>query len=263
MKLAVFVDGPNLMGSLWSLNLNVDDYQSFYNHVTEETVREWRTCIVGDGDPPALVWRVFWYQVGSIDEFHFDNPAFEKSLRRAFDGNTELKRTFVSIAENENPGQSPEAAEEIAWKTCFMEGREWYEKKKLHVRKMNQFNRAVRNNTRFVDIVEAGHWKIDLIGKRVEEKGVDTSLAVDLATMTDSYDVAVVLSGDADMLPSIDHAKKKGKHIGIAELINDAYEGPKGQQSSARLRNYADFTVSIKRTELVRLGIGMEKQQNP
>ena len=77
--------------------------------------------------------------------------------------------------------------------------------------------------------------------------------------MTDSYDVAVVLSGDADMLPSINHAKKhKGKQIGIVELKND--DDSRGQQSSARLRNHADFVVSIGKTELLGEGICAERQ---
>ncbi len=259
MKFAVFVDGPNLMGSLWNLNLNVENYQSFYNHITAKAVKEWRTCFVESGQSPALVWRVFWYQIGSIDDFYFDNPAFEKSLRRSFDGNTELKRTFVSIAEKENPAKSAGEIEEDAWKMCFREGRDWYERKRTDLKKMNQFNHAVRNNTRFVDIIECGHWKIDLLRKQMHEKGIDTSLAVDLATMTDSYDVAVVLSGDADMLPSINHAKQKGKQIGIVELTDDTEKETKGKQSSMRLRNYADFIVSVTKTELVRQGAGMER----
>ncbi len=259
MKFAVFVDGPNLMGSLRNLNLNVEDYQSFYDHIKKEAFREWKTCIIGGDEPAALVWRVFWYQIGSIDDFYFENPAFEKSLRKNFDGSKELKQTFMSIAEREDPMLSPEDIDHEAWKMCFREGREWYERKRSDIKKMNQFNHAVRNNTRFVDIIESGHWKVDLIRKHVHEKGIDTSLAVDLATMTDSYDVALVLSGDADMLPSIAHAKQKGKHIGIVELTDDTHGGTKGQQSSARLRNYADFIVQIKKSEIVKQGIGMEK----
>lgn len=262
MKFAVFVDGPNLMGSLWNFNLNVDDYQSFYDHIIERAAQEWETCVVGrEKAPKTLVWRVFWYQIGSIDELNFENPALEKSLRKSFDSSRELKRIFVSIAEKENPGLDIREIEEVAWKKCFNEGREWYERKKTDLKKMKQFNHAVRRNTRFVDIIECGHWKTDLLGKHLHEKGIDTSLAVDLATMTDSYDVAVVMSGDADMLPSINHAKKhKGKHIGIVELNNDTFGEAKGQQSSSRLRNYADFIVSVKKTDLLAKGIGMERQ---
>ncbi|MCY4046682.1 MAG: NYN domain-containing protein [Candidatus Dadabacteria bacterium] len=255
MRFAAFVDGPNLMGSFRNLGLNIDDYQSFYNFVMRRAVAEWSKCVVGECETTTLVWRVFWYQIGSIDELRFDNPAFEESLRRNFERDAELKHSFVSAAQREN---HPDP-EEGAWGMCLSEGKEWYEKKRADLRKMNQFNRAVRNNTRFVDIIECGHWKLDILRKNLHEKGIDTSLAVDLATMTDSYDVAVVLSGDADMLPSINHAKKhKGKQIGIVELKND--DDSRGQQSSARLRNHADFVVSIGKTELLGEGICAERQ---
>lgn len=256
MRFAAFVDGPNLMGSFRSLSLNIDDYQSFYDFVMRRAVMEWKKCVVGECSVTTLVWRVFWYQIGSIDEFRFDHPAFEESLRRNFERDAELKRSFISAAHRDSRGNP----EESAWGICLKEGKEWYEKKRADLKKMNQFNRAVRNNTRFVDIIECGHWKLDILRKHMHEKGIDTSLAVDLATMTDSYDVAVVLSGDADMLPSINHAKKdKGKQIGIVELTNDTMDS-RGQQSSARLRNHADFVVSIGKTELISKGICAERQ---
>lgn len=262
VNFAIFVDGPNLMGSLWKLNLNVEDYQSLYNHIAAKAFKKWNGCAVGDTELPAIIWRVLWYQIGSIDDFNFENPAFERSLRGSFEANRELKRPFVSIAEKENPNASLEQIEEFSWNLCLREGKEWYERKKNEVKKMHQFNHAVRNNTQFVDIIESGHWKIDLIRKHAHEKGIDTSLAVDLATMTESYDVAVVLSGDADMLPSIVHAKRKGKHIGIVELTDDSDGTARGQQSSVRLKNYADFIVSVGKTALLEHGIGKERQQH-
>ena len=50
---------------------------------------------------------------------------------------------------------------------------------------------------------------------RVFQKGVDVQLAVDLVDFThkDMFDIAVILSGDIDLLESIKTSKNMGKHI--------------------------------------------------
>jgi uncharacterized LabA/DUF88 family protein len=47
------------------------------------------------------------------------------------------------------------------------------------------------------------------------EKGVDSNLVADLLTLAweDAFDVAVVLSDDADMAAAIDYLKRKGKKV--------------------------------------------------
>ena len=67
---------------------------------------------------------------------------------------------------------------------------------------------------------EHGHWKVNFLHKWVEEKGLDTSLAVDMVALQDNYDVAVVMSGDADNIPSIRHMKGRGTHIAAVEFVN-------------------------------------------
>ncbi|MGC8774968.1 MAG: NYN domain-containing protein, partial [Chlorobaculum sp.] len=114
-----------------------------------------------------------------------------------------------------------------------------------------------------IEIIESGHWKVDLLRKRVTEKGIDTSLAVDLVTLVNSYDVAVVISGDADMIPSINYAKQQGKHIAVVDIINGYPPEKKGRQSSSRLKSHSDFTVPIYEMNLVTGGIGQKRQEKP
>ena len=52
-------------------------------------------------------------------------------------------------------------------------------------------------------------------GLRVMQKGVDVQLAVDLVDFThkDIFDIAVLLSGDIDLLESVKTSKSMGKHV--------------------------------------------------
>ena len=46
-----------------------------------------------------------------------------------------------------------------------------------------------------------------MLGKRVGEKGVDIGIAVDMIAKMPNYDVAVIVSGDADFIPAVCHVK--------------------------------------------------------
>ena len=87
----------------------------------------------------------------------------------------------------------------------------------------------------------------------MEEKGLDTSLAVDMVALQENYDVAVVVSGDADSIPSIRHLKSRNKHIADVEFISGSPPETKGRTFSSRLKEHADFVIRIYETELVRL----------
>ena len=73
---------------------------------------------------------------------------------------------------------------------------------------MRSFHQGIRIRTNLIDVDEHGHWKVNFLHKWVEEKGLDTSLAVDMVALQDNYDVAVVMSGDADNIPSIRQCNK-------------------------------------------------------
>ena len=77
-----------------------------------------------------------------------------------------------------------------------------------------------------------------------------------MVALQDNYDVAVVMSGDADNIPSIRHMKGRGKHIAAVEFVNGSPPESKGRSFSSRLKEHADFVIQIYETELLRLKIG-------
>jgi uncharacterized LabA/DUF88 family protein len=110
----------------------------------------------------------------------------------------------------------------------------------------------VQAATDFVEIRQEGHWKIDLLHHSVTEKGLDTSLAVDMIALLETYDCALLISGDADGIPGINYIKNKAKHVGVIEFRRGAEADFAGKGASSRLKIAADFVVQVYEADLIR-----------
>jgi uncharacterized LabA/DUF88 family protein len=197
--------------------------------------------------------RVYWYVVGSIDVWNLSLPQSQSALRTGFGRDKEIRDYWLGVAGKANPGLAKPKLEEKAWAMCFGDFKNWYETKLEILEGMRRFHQGVRINTDLIDVLEQGHWKVNFLHKLLEEKGLDTALAVDMVAMEDNYDVGVVVSGDADCIPSIKHLKSRDKHIAAVEFVNGSPPENKGRSFSSRLREHADFVIRIYETELLRL----------
>jgi uncharacterized LabA/DUF88 family protein len=204
IRFSFFVDGSNLFGSLKGMGIEVDDYQKFFDYLYKTAEQKWRTTVGVGAAVPSLLQRVYWYQVGSIDQWNLDDAQAQAYLKERFDDSKQMKAGYMSAAGKANPGKSQAEIAIKAWSMCFDEFREWYEGKKSVLEGMKRFHHGVQTSTDLIDILEVGHWKVDFFGHSCEEKGLDTRLAVDMVAIEQNYDVAVVISGDADSIPSID-----------------------------------------------------------
>ena len=74
-----------------------------------------------------------------------------------------------------------------------------------------------------------------------------------MVALQENYDVAIVVSGDADSIPSIRHMKVRNKHVAVIEFIRGSPPEQKGRTFSSRLKEHADFVARLYETELVRL----------
>ena len=209
-RFVTFVDGSNLDGVLKHLNLRVDDYGSFYRHVFEQSVHYWgRTFADGSPWPTAQHSRIYWYVVGKMDEWDLSDPKAEARLRSRFELNPRLRDSYIEDALRRNPDLPVERRMDEAWSYCFAETREWYDGKRRALERKKRFYHGVQAATDFVEIRQEGHWKVDLLHHTLNEKGLDTSLAVDMVALQDTYDVALLISGDADGIPGITYVKSK------------------------------------------------------
>jgi uncharacterized LabA/DUF88 family protein len=251
IRFVTFVDGSNLDGTLKHLDLRVDDYGVFYRYIFEQAVGCWGKSFAQDAPwPTAQHSRINWYVVGRMDEWNLDDPRVEDRLRSRFEMNSQLADSYVR---NLQPAQliTPERQLEEAWKLCFVKTRQWYDYKYQALEKKKRFYHGVQSATDFVEIHQQGHWKLDLLYHTVNEKGLDTSLAVDMVTLQDTYDVALLISGDADGIPGINYVKSHAKHVGVVEFRKGSPQGSYNKGTSSRLKNAADFVVQIFQSELL------------
>ncbi len=261
IRFAIFVDGSNLFGLSKKLNFQVLNYEAFYKFIFEQGSSVWKkgTVLSGNNSSPAFrLLRTFWYVVGSIDYLNTADAKLQAFFRDIFDKNKDLKRTYLALAEQANPGRAKNELALEAWQLCFQECKSYYENKKENIEGMRRFYHSVRTTTDFIDIIECGHWKVDFLYKYVMEKGVDTQLAVDIVTLADFYDVALLISGDADSIPSVNYVKKLGKQVGIVEFVKGHLSENYEQQFSKRLGAACDFVVQIYESDLQQNGLSRQ-----
>lgn len=251
-QFAIFVDGSNLLGSLKKMNLQVIDYQGFFKFIFEESVKTWEECTIAKTVISVQMQRVYWYVLGTIDNLNTADPKFQAAMKELFEKDPDLKKPFMALAGQKFNGKPQSEIYLEAWRMCFDESKNWYEKKRNLLEGFNSFYHNLRGETDFIDINECGHWKVDFLSKYLSEKGLDTQLAVDIATMSPQYDVALIISGDADSIPSINYVKRLGKQIGTIELIKGHPPDRRGKQFSTRLKAASDFVVRIYQTDLER-----------
>jgi uncharacterized LabA/DUF88 family protein len=252
LRVAIFVDGSNLYGSLRAMNLEVSDYGDFYGHIHDEAVSRWQKVTRRPASASgAQLTRVYWYSVGSIDDWDLSLSQSQSALQKAFLKERDVHDGWLARV-GKAEGLKGAALEEKAWASCFADMKVWYEKKCATLENMRRFQQAIRMATDLIDVVPAGHWKVDFLHKRVEEKGLDTSLAVDLLALEDNYDLAVVISGDADSIPSIVRMKERGKQVAAVEFVSGSPSEERGRSFSSRLKLHADFVLRVYESELLR-----------
>ena len=130
-----------------------------------------------------------------MDEWDLNDPKAEARLRARFEMNPRLRDAYIEDASRRNPDLPLDRRIDEAWNLCFNETREWYEGKRRALERKKRFYHGVQAATDFVEIRQEGHWKVDLLHHTVNEKGLDTSLAVDMVALQETYDIALLISG--------------------------------------------------------------------
>jgi len=261
-RFAIFCDGSNLFGSLRKLNLKVTDYQEFYKLIFDESVKAWLACTAYDNNKiEAVLQRIYWYVLGDIDYISTDDAKFHSLMKDLFDNDKTLKRSYMAVAGQKMKSTEQDKVYLEAWKNCFEEAKAYYEYRMEQIDRMKRFYYNIRSSTNFIDVIECGHWKVDFLNKTVSEKGLDTRLAVDMVALADHYDIALVISGDADSIPSVNYVKSLGKQVATIELIKGYPPEHRGKQFSSRLKAASDFVVQIFEMDLNKRKITVKLNQ--
>lgn len=260
-RFAIFADGSNLYGSLSrTLGIEVTDYECLFRRIFSDCANTWKTGTILGQEPTCLLTRVYWYVIGAIDEWDTKNARTEASLKSLFESRdaSDLRSGYMArVSAGASATDALQQNQQKAFSLCLSDFEAWYLRQNDRLRRMRSFYCAVRNRTDLLDIIECGRWKVDFLSRRVMEKGLDTQLAVDMMELIDTYDVAIVVSGDADSIPSIRYAKRHGKQIIAVEFRDDRQ--PSSPYSS-QLKTIADIVVQIRYSDLAHEGFVRKRE---
>jgi len=206
-KACIFVDGENLRHSLCDLFTSAEfsphDYlpksaawQGFFDHLVRQA-------------NAAIRLRTYWYTVAEIDFWPYDikrllKPQESENLLKVIRRNDEYRRLL-----DDNRTTQEQKLEQI--------GQELHQRQEQMLARFGGWQKVqngIAANVESVEFRRAGSIRYDLMTRKLgNEKGVDVKLATDLLTLQSIYDVAIILSGDADYVPAVQAVKDCGKHV--------------------------------------------------
>jgi hypothetical protein len=79
-----------------------------------------------------------------------------------------------------------------------------------------------------------------------------------MVTPSETFDVAILVSGDADRIPSIRYLKTRNKQVAAIEFVTGYPPEKKGKGFSSELKLVADFVVRMYEMELITKGLAQK-----
>ena len=241
MKVCVFVDGENFRHSI--VELFTEFHQEDYLPKTANWTNlfDWIVKIAVENGERI---RTYWYVIQSLDFFpyRFPNPPKSDDPERAW----EQLRNLLS---KHKPYQEELDTLEMGKCNARMEAIV----KQLQQRKENMQRRfsgwitiqdgiALRHKA--IEFRRSGALPCNLFTSELgREKAVDVKLAVDMITLKDIYDIAIIVSGDQDYVPAVEVLKDYGKRV-----VNAAFQTRGGKLlpgGARRLNQVTDWSCNI------------------
>jgi uncharacterized LabA/DUF88 family protein len=252
LKTAIFIDGSNFKNNLQAFHFYSDNSTSrwhTYYYALDEKHFLWDkffsdilTKFSSYTHYDYRLVRVYWYSAASIRPFEPFDYIVDKALAKCQKSYPELTREqILSLAG------------------------EWYKKEKGYFEiAKDKIYRFIQDQYTFIEFKYIGEYVVkpfevynldkkgaDYLyqGTKEGEKGVDVGIAVDMITKMAYYDVAILISGDADFIPIVCHIKDHLKYVyqfSIAKGIP-----PKITYLSPFLRGHIDSIQHYNELELL------------
>lgn len=253
LKTAVFVDGANFRANLRNFSFKSSPPKGNSSYQLEERHFNWKNFYRGvlKKFDDATGWnhqliRVHWYNSASISPWV--SPADEQR--------------FAQRVVNQHPeisGLTPQKAIDLA--------REWYGRERSYFERLREaVFENIQRQTDFLEFKYVGQYQvhplrpyrilenpdgtITYLGTQVGEKGVDIGIAVDMIAKMAHYDVAILVSGDADFLPVVGYLKDNLKYVYQFSIARGV--PPSIQYLSPYLRGKVDCFAWYDEVELLR-----------
>lgn len=213
LRTVIFIDGRNFRYNLRAFRFHADPNPKRFYRLDEKHFlwRQFFVDVLRKFDSATTLThrlvRVYWYSPESM---------------RPFEVTDRLVQKVVDSYGEEFPDLTHEKTVAVA--------KEWYEEERRHFDQTRE--RVFENIQRKVDFLEfkyVGEYVVrpfavyrlerkddgSLLyrGTREGEKGVDVGISVDMMSKMPNYDVAVLVSGDADFIPVVRYLKDGLKQV--------------------------------------------------
>ena len=234
-RVCIFVDGENFRHSLASLFKGTPQIYKKEDYLPEANWLGFYKSLINDRPGWELV-RVYWYVIREIDYWPYNIP-YDLEKKKSFlvgTGIVEELRAQGVAADDSNDGLMAVEKELKNRQEAFQRRADGW--RKVHASIESQHDQ--------VQFQHFGSIRYNLVdGSLGSEKVVDTQLATDMIMLSDIYDVAVVISGDADYIPPVSAVKSLGKLVyGVSFLTNN---GRKLHGGARRLEQCVDGQIEV------------------
>lgn len=217
LRTAIFVDGANFRGNLRDFSFASADSPTHRRYRLEESHFDWENFYSGilrkfdkvTGWDHQLI-RVHWYYAESISPWINSHDQRSRLAQQVVDRHPGIS------------GLTPQRVIDLA--------RRWYESERNYFERLREdVFENIQRQTDFLEFRYVGQYQVhpfrvhrieqddneDIIyrGVQVGEKGVDIGIAVDMIAKMPYYDVAILVSGDADFLPVVGYLKDHLKYV--------------------------------------------------
>ena len=213
LRTAVFIDGANFRGNLRDFGFT-SELSNGRVYRLEERHFNWDEFFSGvlDKFNAETGWehqliRVHWYSAATISPWprKYEFPLSQKVVTE----HSGIKGLTTDVV--------------------LEKARDWYSRERSYFERLREdtFER-IQREINFLEFRYVGQYKvlplqassiqersgeIEYRGTRVGEKGVDLGIAVDMIAKMPYYDVAILVSGDADFLPVVGYLKDHLKYV--------------------------------------------------
>lgn len=214
LRTVVFIDGENFRNNLRHFcfrstpphptnpDYRLEERHFFWDKFFKGILAEYDSLT---GWQHQLV-RVYWYYSATMNPWKENSSAAYRIVRK-YQGTVTLTTQQVN---------------QLAWN--------WYESERKYFQKLREDVFAqIQHGTNFLEFKYVGQYiirpysvyKLDVdssgnityLGVQQGEKGVDVGIAMDMVAKMQNYDVAILVSGDADFLPTVRYLKDNLKYV--------------------------------------------------
>ena len=237
-KACIFIDGENLRHAI--IDLFPNEFHKTDYLPKEAGWSSWFDNIVALLPGTYERLRSYWYVAGELDCFPHFFPRDKNELKQFLSTDKEIGRILSQL-------HGEELQKQMAETVSGLETRKQEMKSRFHGWQV--FHNGISTQQDSIEFRASGYLRYDAFTHTIKaEKAVDINLAVDLVMLRDTYDIAVILSGDGDYIPAVQAVKDSGKKVvNISFLTRGGKRLPGG---AARLNRSCDCSIDIKCEDL-------------